>query len=180
MYINVELKDLLDDLQTKYPDINGVWIDQHDIVFEERIKMNCYYCGKYNVCWKCPPKLPDLDYRKMFAEFDNAALIYLRLVFTEETFHDVRVDSSVLLHKALLDMEKFLWDHGNPTAISFIGGSCKLCKNGCGKERCNDPYRARSPIEATGVNVLKIIEKYGIDISFPPKEYLTRIGLLLW
>ena len=180
MHVNVDLKDLLEDLRMKYPEINGVWIDQSDIVFEERIKMNCYYCGKYNVSWKCPPKLPDIDYCKMFAEFDNAALIYLRLLFTEETFNDVRVDSSVLLHKALLDMERFLWNHGNPTAISFIGGSCKLCKNGCGKEHCNDPYRARSPIEATGVNVLKIVEKYGIDISFPPKDYLTRIGLLLW
>lgn len=180
MYVNVELNDMLYDLKDKYPDIKGVWIDKCDFVFEERIKMNCYYCGKYNVCWKCPPKLPDIDYPKMFTEFDNAALIYIKLPFSEETFADVRVESSVSLHKALLDMEKYLWNHNNSTALSFIGGSCKLCKNGCGKERCNDPYRSRSPVEATGLNVLKIAEKYGIEILFPPKDVLTRIGLLLW
>ena len=180
MYIKVELNDLLDSIRVKHPDINGVWIEQSNIVFEERVKMNCYYCGKYNLNWKCPPKLPEIDYRRMLAEFDDAALIYLKVKFTEETFEDIRVDSSVSLHKALLDMEKFLWDHGNPTAISFIGGSCKLCKNGFGKERCNDPYRARTPMEATGINVLKIAEKYGIEIPFPPKDYLIRMGLLLW
>jgi len=48
-----------------------------------------------------------------------------------------------------LKMEKLLWEKNNSTAISFIGGSCKLCKNGCGSDKCNNPYMARSPLEAT-------------------------------
>ena len=43
-------------------------------------------------------------------------------------------------------------------AISFIGGSCKLCKNGCAKDKCNNPGMARIPLEATGVNVIKSLD----------------------
>lgn len=74
-----------------------------------------------------------------------------------------------------------MWEHNRPMAISFIGGSCKLCKNGCGPERCNQPYSARIPFEATGVNVIKTMEEQtGVKITFPPKDKLERIGLILW
>ena len=64
--------------------------------------------------------------------------------------------------------------------LSYIGGSCRLCKSGCGKDRCNNPYLARIPLEATGVNVVESARKYGISIEFPVKEFLIRIGLILW
>lgn len=155
-------------------------IEYEKIEFEERVKFNCFYCGKYNVSWKCPPKLPDVDYRKMFSEYDNLAFVYGKYDFDENDYSAVRAESSVQLHKTLLKIEKYLWEHNNSTAISFIGGSCKLCKNGCGKERCNNPYMARSPLEATGVNIVKTAKKYGIEIEFPPKNYIMRLGMLLW
>jgi predicted metal-binding protein len=55
-----------------------------------------------------------------------------------------------------------------------------LCKNGCGADKCNNPYLSRAPVEATGLNVLKTAAKYGIDIIFPPKETMFRIGMILW
>lgn len=164
----------------KYPDYYIVPIKAEDIVFEERVKMNCFYCGKYNVCWKCPPHLPDFDYPKMFSEFDHIALVYSKYYYNEGNYNLVRTESSVELHKTLLDLEKFLWDNDNSTALSFIGGSCKLCKNGCGKERCNNPYKARSPMEATGMNVVATAAKYNIKISFPTKDYIIRMGMILW
>ena len=86
----------------------------------------------------------------------------------------------MMLHHTILDLEKYLWDNNNSTAISFIGGSCKLCKNGCGSEHCNNPYKARSPLEATGLNVVKTAEKCGIDINFPPDGAIIRIGMILY
>ena len=151
-----------------------------DFIFESRVKFNCFYCGKYNNCWKCPPKLPDLDYKQMFSEYDNAAFVYGKYEFDESNYQMVRNESSVLLHKTMLSFEKYLWNHNNSLAISFIGGSCKLCKNGCGKERCNNPYMARSPLEATGVNIVETAKKYGIEIIFPPKDYIIRLGMILW
>ena len=151
-----------------------------DLVFEERVKMNCFYCKNYNFSWRCPPKTPQVDYKKMMLEYNQGLFVKLEMPFDDNNYQEIRARSTNNLHKALLRMEKILWEHDFPLVISFIGGSCKLCKNGCGKERCNNPYAARMPVEATGINVVKSVEKCGIHLSFPPRGSLTRVGLLLW
>jgi len=161
-------------------DLEGVQIDADKLIFEERVRMNCFYCAKYNVSWKCPPKIPELDYQKMFSEFDQAAFVYVRESLHDNDYESVRKSSSIHLHQAMLMCEKWLYQHNNSTALSFIGGSCKLCKNGCAPGRCANPYQARIPVEALGINVVKSAEQYGIEVKFPPKEYMMRIGLLLW
>lgn len=164
----------------KYPDFHSMLISPSELIFEENVKMNCFYCGRYNENWKCPPKLPDIDYPKMMFEYEGGMFIWIQCPYDESNYQDVRNESSILLHKMLLDMEKQLWHLNAPTAISFIGGSCKLCKNGCGEKRCNNPYQSRTPLEAIGVNIIKSAKKYGIDITFPPHNHILRLGLLLW
>lgn len=155
-------------------------MNPQDLIFEERVVMSCYYCGKYNSSWRCPPRIPSIDYKKMFSEYEIGAFVWLRLPFNEQTKSEVRRESSVLLHKSLLKIEKFLWNNNNPLALSFIAGSCKLCKNGCGDEKCNNPYNARTPLEATGCNVIESSAKYGISVTFPPVSSLLRVGLIVW
>lgn len=177
----IVLEDMLDKVREKHKDveINGFMINSEDIVFEERVKMICFYCGRYNKNWKCPPNIPQINYKKMFEEFNDVAVVYVKMK-VEENYENVRTDSSVILHKALLDCEKILWNNNRSEALSFIGGSCKLCKNGCGVNGCNNPYQSRSPVEALGINVLKTVEKYGMKLEFPIKEYMFRVGMLLW
>ncbi len=160
--------------------VEGIEIETEKLIFEERVKMNCFYCAKYNTNWKCPPKIPELDYAKMFSEFDKAAFVYIRMPLHDSDYDTVRKNSSVQLHQAMLMCEKWLYQHNNSTALSFIGGSCKLCKNGCAPGHCANPYQARIPVEALGINVVKSAQQYGIEIRFPPTEYMMRIGLLLW
>lgn len=160
--------------------VQGKLIDASMLIFEERVKMNCFYCGKYNSSWRCPPKIPEIDFKKMLAEYNNSAFIFNKKSLKNKEYNSVRVDSSVELHRALLECEKWLWNNNNSTAISFIGGSCKLCKNGCSQEKCMNPYQSRSPVEALGINVVKSAEQFGINIEFPPEGYMLRIGLLLW
>ena len=76
--------------------------------------------------------------------------------------------------------DEILLENNHSTVLSFGAGSCKLCKNGCGKDGCNNPYLARSPLEATGCNVEKTLKKYGVDITFPATNHLLLIGLVLW
>lgn len=167
-------------IKEQYPDYQAVIISPKGLIFEENVKMNCFYCGKYNENWRCPPRLPAIDYPKMMSEFESGMFVWIECPYNESNYQEIRGESSISLHKTLLDLEKRLWDLNSSTALSFIGGSCKLCKNGCGKERCNNPYLSRSPLEATGVNIIKSAAKYGIQISFPPKNRIMRIGLLLW
>lgn len=160
--------------------IYGKIIDGSMLVFEERVRMNCFYCGKYNTNWRCPPRIPSLDYRRMVEEYDHAALIWVNEGLKGKDFNTVRNDSSIHLHKALLECEKWLYSRNNSTALSFTAGSCKLCKNGCAPNHCANPYQARSPVEALGINIVKSAGLFGIDIRFPPEESLMRIGLLLY
>lgn len=178
MNINDELTNYVKSIA---PSAKVVFMKPREAVFEENVKMNCFYCGKYGRNWRCPPNLPDIDYPKMFAEFDAGAFIaYSFKIKDFSMFESIRTESSVTLHKTLLQLEKWMWNHDRPTTISFGAGSCKLCKGGCGKERCNNPYISRSPLEATGVNVIKTAEKFGIEIHFPADKDLMRIGLIMW
>lgn len=178
--MNEELKEMLLYCNEKGYQIDGTIIDVSKLVYEERVKMNCFYCGKYNASWKCPPRIPEIDYKKMLSEFDHGAFLYTKKPLNGNDYETVRTDSSVQLHRAMLECETWLWERDNATALSFIGGSCKLCKNGCAPERCANPYMARSPVEALGINVIKSAEQFGILIHFPPETYMMRIGLLLW
>lgn len=174
-------KDLIGFMKSKCGFAQGVLIDPKELVFEENVKMNCFYCGKYNNNWRCPPNLPDIDYPRMMAEYTKGLLVVLTYpVLSKDEYEEIRNESSIVLHKLLLQLERWLWEHNSPNAISFGAGSCKLCKNGCGKEKCNNPYMSRSPLEATGVNVIKSAGKYNIKVTFPADEKIMRIGLLLW
>ena len=160
--------------------LDGFMIDVDQMVFEERVRMNCFYCGRYGQNWRCPPNLPLIDYRKMFSEFKRGAMVYVKVPLEQQDYDDVRKRSSNTLHLGLLQMEKYLWEHNYSTYLSFIAGACKLCKNGCGEKQCNNPYMSRSPLEAVGVNVVETARKYNFIIHFPPVKYMIRCGLLVW
>lgn len=178
---NIDKEKLIEFITKNYPSAETIIMNPTDLVFEEAVKMNCFYCGKYNNNWRCPPNLPDVDYRKMMGEFDSGLFVALTYKIREENdYTNIRNESSVTLHKLLLAVEKWMWENNHSTVLSFIGGSCKLCKSGCGKDKCNNPYMSRSPLEAIGVNIVKSLHKYGMDITFPARQRLTRVGLVVW
>jgi len=155
-------------------------INIEDIEFEKRVALKCFYCSKYNKQWTCPPRIPKLDYQALFKEYTQAAAVCYSQSIDEETYDLVRRETTVILHKILLELESFLWSKGEVMYITFIGGSCKLCKNGCFKDECKNPGKARIPLEATGMNIIKTMGKYGKSITFPPKEKMERVGMILW
>ena len=156
-------------------------IKTSQIYFEERVKLKCFQCNKYNHKWTCPPKIPKLDYETIIKkEYSKRLLVRYKESINKENFEQVRLNTTVKLHQALLKAEKFLYDNNNVLVLSFIGGSCKLCKNGCNPEKCNNPQMARIPMEATGINVIKTVNEVGYNIKFPIEDSLSRYGLLLW
>ena len=89
------------------PNAEGVFMDPKRAIFEECVKMNCFYCGKYGRNWRCPPNMPNIDYQKMFNEYDEGLFISYTYVYSDKVeFDNIRTESSVTLHKTLLDMEK--------------------------------------------------------------------------
>ena len=176
----IKIDNIIEKVKQYDENIKVLPVEMSDIVFEQNMKIHCFYCGRYNNNWKCPPRIPDIDYKAMMHEFKNAAFIYKDFAINEKNKDTIRNDSTNHIHKCLLTIEKFLYENNLSNALSFIGGSCKLCKNGCGKEKCNNPYLARIPLEATGINVVKTFEKKGISVIFPVVTEMKRIGVILW
>ncbi len=176
----METSEIRSCLTLQYPNMELVEIDKTTFVFEERVKQKCFHCKNYGYKWTCPPRLPQVDYPMMFQEYDHAAVLIYKAPICDSNFEEERFKSTNQLHKALLYLEKVLYENNSPMALSFIGGSCKLCKNGCNKEKCVNPYLSRIPWEATGCNVVKTLKKNGIEVAFPLTDYIYRYGLFLW
>jgi len=178
----MEIIDILKSEVKKYDlNIDLLEISPKKIVFEERVKVLCYHCKNYYVKFTCPYKIPNLNYEKIInEEYENAAIVYKNFIYEQTEFDELRSSSTLLIHKTLLNLEKELFRNGCSTPLGLIGGSCKLCKTGCPEDKCNDPYRARIPMEATGINVVSTVAKLGIEIKFPVAGNLYRCGLILW
>lgn len=173
------LKDKLNELNLDH-EIALVATSPEILVFEERVALQCYTCARYNKVFTCPPRIPALNYQKLIGEYDNCVVAYCCMPFIKTNYSEVRANSTNLLHKVLIQLEDVLRDKNYPFAMSFIGGSCKLCKVGCHPEKCNNPTMARIPVEATGINLVKSLSKIGIHVEFPVTDKITRYGLLLW
>lgn len=168
-------------LEPKFSEVKALsYIDTDSFIFEERVKQKCFHCKNYGVKWTCPPKTPAVDYPKMFSEYENAVIVTIELSLSDKDFEEQRNNSTNTLHRALLYLESEMYKRNNSLALSFIGGSCKLCKNGCPKDRCANPYLSRMPWEATGCNIIKTLSNIGINVEFPLTDKIYRYGLFLW
>lgn len=176
----MSFEDVKEVLYLRFPDLDIVELPLSSFVFEERVKQKCYHCKNYNLKWTCPPHIPNVDYARMFQEYEHCAVLICKVFVSNGDFEEKRAKSTNKIHKALLYLEGELYRNNNSMALSFIGGSCKLCKNGCNKDKCANPYISRMPWEATGCNVISTLRNIGIEISFPITDSLHRYGLFLW
>ena len=184
----MEIEQIRDILQAKYPDMDAVAIRYEDLVFEERVRLKCFQCRNYRTKWTCPGRLPAFDFPRLLGEYEHMAIIICRqqsvvssqqsAVSSQASMDGFR-EAGNNLHRAMLYLEKELFNRNEPMATSFIGGSCELCKDGCNKDACVHPEQARIPWDATGCNVTRSLANIGIEVDFSGKE-ICRYGLLLW
>jgi len=177
----MEVEQIRDILQAKYPDMDAVAIRHEDLVFEERVRLKCFQCRNYRTKWTCPGRLPAFDFSRLLGEYEHMAVIVscqkseIRNQMSENRFREAGNE----LHKAMLYLEKELFSRNETMAVSFIGGSCELCKDGCNKDACVHPEQARIPWDATGCNVTRSLANIGIEVDFSGKD-ICRYGLLVW
>src|SRR5574344_335772 len=102
--------EVKENLSQKYPELEIYQIDPSIFCFEERVKQKCYHCRNYGQKWTCPPRIPNVDYKKMFGEYEYAAVIICEVSVNDLDFEEKRAKSTNLIHKALLYLEKVLYD----------------------------------------------------------------------
>jgi predicted metal-binding protein len=153
-------------------------------VFDDKALLKCFYCERYGHNHCCPPNIPHLDYRNMVLRCRHAVLVFYEESIVGDTVsHEERKHSSSAIHKIILALEDKLWNHNQPLAVSFIGGSCKICGmrgQGCPVENCGRSDLRRIPLEGIGVDVSATAAKVGVEVVYPPVDHFYRIGAVLW
>ena len=182
-------------------------ISASDIVVENRVTLKCRAgCIGYGKKLTCPPHVPTPDeFRKILAEYQYALLV--KFISPANAEHDVICsiyrywldpDASAEKKEAamqfwkdhfngtgtfapmMLELERTAFNAGNPFALAFVNGSCRLCET-CNVKGgiCTHPTQARIPEHAVGVNMVKTAENAGMPIRFPVQGHPELMALLL-
>ena len=149
-----------------------------ELIFDDRAILQCFNCKNFGNKRTCPPFTMKIDYESMFKKYKKGLFVLVRFDSSVD-FAKARVESTNKLHRILLKLEKQAFTQDNHFTTSFIGGSCKLCPQGCDEKACRNPAMSRIPLESTGVDVVETLKKFGQELRFPAKDEIYRVGLLL-
>jgi len=182
-------------------------IPTSDVIVENRVPLKCRAgCIGYGKKLTCPPYVPTPDeFRKILSEYRYALLV--KFISPANADPDVicsiykywldpeapadRKEQTTRFWKdhfngtgafapMMLELERTAFNAGNPFALAFINGSCRLCETCNVKARtCVHPTQARIPEHAVGVNMVKTAEKAGMPIRFPVQGHPELMALLL-
>lgn len=159
-------------------------IDELHLVFDYRVAAMCKYgCKKYRKKPTCPPNIPDIEYfKKALNEYENILILGRRYPYSDGYFSTHwRTYSTNEIHHMLLEKESELREKGFLYAKAFIGGSCKLCPDDmCVGAICKLPSKGRIPLEATGINVFKLMSELGLLFEEPPINFFWRLGAVFY
>ena len=178
-----------------------------DIVVENRVALKCRAgCISYGKKLTCPPYVPTPDeFRKILSEYNTALLVkFLSPAEAEpdvicsvyrywldpdapadkkaqaEKFWADHRDGTRAFAPAMLELERIAFNAGNPFALAFVNGSCRICET-CNTKGgiCVHPTQARIPEHAVGINMVATAKKAGMPIRFPVQGHPELMALLL-
>ncbi len=171
------------------------------IVIDERVRAKCIYpkCYSYGTNANCPPYAMDLDLvRRIVANFRYGVFVRLQVPSEELAGPEVRhkrlsVRSQVKIHEIVSKVEAEAYYDGYYLALAFASGPCNRafcpddeCSALIPGQACRHPLRARSSMEAVGMDAFAMAAKVGWDIypigaSVQPSEVPcgTKLGLVL-
>ena len=153
-------------------------INPKDLHFSLKAREMCKSCKRYNEKATCPPHVESVEYyQKLLPTYTHGLLYYEKFDKSDDWVQQGK-DSSLTIHNALLKKRDELFNAGVYFINIFGAGSCKICDK-CAFP-CRFPAKSIIPLEGTGVNVVELMAKYGIKVSFPITDTLYRIGVVLY
>jgi len=149
--------------------------------FDLKVVEQCKSCKRYGQKATCPPYVSSMEYyQKLLPTYTHGRLLIKKYECKDHSqWKEIGKKSSVEMTKYLQEQREVKQKEGVYFVVAFGAGSCKLCTT-C-TIPCIHPSQSLVPIEATGINVFKLVKKVtGIELSFPVKECFYRVGMLLW
>jgi len=174
-------------------------IPSASVVIDERVRLKCEVprCAGYGQFLTCPPRvMPVEDFARVLARYRWGLLVQVEAEDIDSTDKGRgRIDSSTLkdnreihrpfrlrLLEVVESVEAAAFKKGIYFAAGFVGGSCVLCDR-CVEDKtseaCRQPFRARPPMEAMGIDVLKTASNAGFSIHLSSSKNVLWTGLVL-
>ena len=174
-------------------------IPAKQVVIDEKVRLKCEVprCAGYGQYLTCPPYVMSVD------TFSRIRLCYKWSLLVQVEAKNIdstdkgkgKVSRAILkennkLHHPfklkLLEIvetiESAAFKKGMRFAAGLVGGSCVLCER-CvedkSSEACRHPFRARPPMEAVGIDVVKTAQKAGLPIHLSSSKNVVWTGLIL-
>ena len=177
-------------------------VSTDDIIIDERVRAKCVYpkCSFYGSNLNCPPHAADLDFmRKVVAKYDHAVLFSVKdetgdFLGTDFRKHTGKQNpSKTILNTICSEIESRAFYDGYHLALAFGQGPCKSfwcadkpCSGLHGDGVCRFSYKARSSMEAVGIDVFAMVAKTGWEIypcgaRVDPEKtpHVLLVGLIL-
>jgi predicted metal-binding protein len=154
-------------------------INPKQIVFNEKTRLACLSCKNFGTKATCPPYIATTEYfKKIIRAYKNGIIYYELFEADKENWENLRKESSLKIHKHILDERNKLINASHYFYLALGAGSCKLCPT-CSFP-CKKPSESLIPVEGTGIDLVATMKKYNIDIKFPIKDSFYRIGIFLY
>jgi predicted metal-binding protein len=169
------------------------------VVIDERVRLKCEVprCAGYGQFLTCPPHVMSVDtFEKVLSRYKWSLLVQVEAKDIDSTDKGKgRINQTILLkyrdlHRAfklrLLEIvqavEAAAFKKGMSFAAGLVGGSCVLCDR-CVvakfSKTCRHPFRARPPMEAVGIDVVRTAQNAGLPIQLSSSENVRWTGLVL-
>jgi len=176
--ISKALKDLAEQWGI---DIYG--LDVQKIKPKQSIRLKCLVplCEFYDVCKVCPPHIPGVEeFREALQSYTGAFLVVYREKIDDIGVYRTDFTAELKLAEIVAALELTAFQHGYYQAIGMGVGGCKFCPE-CAPpgEPCRHPFKARPSPEGFGIDITELAREAGVPVEWPPKDYVTFMGLVL-
>ena len=157
------------------------WIEAHDIIVAQWVRMKCTFgCGEYGQNASCPPNVPSIpECRQFFDEYSTAVILHFEKAVDEP---GDRHAWSNKVNQRLVKLERDVFLAGYHKVFLLYMDSCCMCADCTGaRETCKHPRAARPSPEAMGVDVFATVRQYGfpIEVLANYAEPMNRYAFLL-
>lgn len=154
------------------------------LVPEERIRGYCIEnrCGSYGANHMCPPRVGSLEeVQAALGEFTQGVLLQISREIDVANDREGIARTKLEFHLLILRLERRLKKRGFDRFWGLIGGNCGLCWACAAIEGrpCRHPDKARTSLEAIGVDVVGLLEGLGLDGQFH-RDRITWTGCILF
>jgi predicted metal-binding protein len=174
-------------------------IPSEKIVIDERARLKCEVprCAGYGQFLTCPPHVMSVDaFSRIRSRYQWGLLVQVEARNIDSTDKAAaRINRAVLkenkkwhrpfrlqLLEIVEAVETAAFKKGMRFATGLVGGSCVLCER-CVADKvsdpCRHPFRARPPMEAVGIDVIKTAQNGGLPISLSSSQNVLWTGLVL-